>query len=499
MALERRPSSAFSSKRCRVSSKCRTPSFPAPSAYCNLFGNRLNCHFPLLRTSRCTFSYLCRYLHINGFIHRDIKAANLLIDDDGTVLLGDLGVAVSLSEDPTSSHSTPMTPTMSSPGSGGYYYSPAAAAHSNLPESTQATAVPISRSTSATPTLGRRRSFVGTPCWMAPEVISQKSSSSGVAGYNASADIYSLGITAIELAQGRAPHSLDPPYKALLKTLQNASPTLDRGRGHGKGLVGKGGGYKYSKELKDIVDACLQKDPTKRPTAHELLQTPYLKGAKKKDYLVDVLLKGLPPLTLRQERRVLPTTHGTTLHSIRSSWDFGASIFFPPSPGSTHSQLHSPNRDRSSDSQSSHIAVVLPSQAVFPMEDEGEGLPEEEPTETSSESEATDSKPWEDGHALKVYPSPRATPTDDTSRLAIRNTAMSETLSAAPAPMSVPAPKMTDHPSSDQITPPLSLSSAASSVGAGDKNKWSLGGTLGRTSSRLLGAALPPVYSMHSF
>lgn len=43
----------------------------------------------------------CSYLHINGFIHRDVKAANLLIDDDGTVLLGDLGVAANLAEDPS--------------------------------------------------------------------------------------------------------------------------------------------------------------------------------------------------------------------------------------------------------------------------------------------------------------------------------------------------------------------------------------------------------------
>lgn len=455
--------------------------FRARALITALFGNLLIGQLSLGRTSRRIFSYLRRYLHINGFIHRDIKAANLLIDDDGTVLLGDLGVAVSLSEAPTSSHSTPLVPAVRSPKSSGYYYSIATAAHPNLPESTQATAVPMSHSTSAVPTLGRRRSFVGTPCWMAPEVISQKSSGSGAVGYNASADIYSLGITAIELAHGRAPHSLDPPYKALLKTLQNASPTLDRGKGHGKGLAGKGGGYKYSKELKDIVDACLQKDPTKRPTAHELLQTPYFKGAKKRDYLVDVLLKGLPPLTLRQERRVLPT-HGTTLHSIRSSWDFGASILFPPSPGSTHSQLYSPNRERSSDSKSSHIAVVLPSQAVFPMEDEGDGLPEEEQTESSYESETTDNKPWDGDPSMEIYPSPRATPTDGAAQPVVRNAAVR-------APVSVPAAKMIDYPSSNQITPPQSVSSAASSVSTGDKNKWSLGGTLGRTSSRLLGAA----------
>jgi len=317
---------------------------------------------------------------------------------------------------------------------------------------------------------------------MAPEVISQKSSSSGVSGYNASADIYSLGITGIELAHGRAPHSLDPPYKALLKTLQNDSPTLDRGKGHGKGLVGKGGGYKYSKELKDIVDACLQKDPTKRPTAHELLQMPYFKSAKKKDYLVDMLLKGLPPLAMRQERRVLPTIHGTTLQSIRSSWDFSHSIVLPPSPTSTNSQLHLPNRDHPSNHKSSHMTVVLPPQAVFPMEDEGEGLPEEEQTESSSEAEPTHCKA--DDSVLGVYPSPCATPTDDATPPATQDPAASRKLNALPVLLAAPAH---DHSSSNQLTPPQSVSSVASSASAGDKSKWSIAGTIGRT-SRLLGA-----------
>lgn len=406
----------------------------------------------------------------------------MLIDDDGTVLLGDLGVAVSLSEDPTSSHSTAM---MSPSANGGYYYSAATAAVSKFPESMQATA---SRPASAVPTLGRRRSFVGTPCWMAPEVISQKSSSSGVSGYNASADIYSLGITAIELAHGRAPHSLDPPYKALLKTLQNASPTLDRGKGHGKGFAGKGGGYKYSKELKDIVDACLQKDPVKRPTAHELLEMPFFKNAKKKDYLVDVLLKGLPPLTMRQERRVVATAHGSTMQSIRSSWDFNATFMFPPSPTSAHSQLHPHNRDRSNDPKSSHMAVVLPSQAVFPM-DKGEELSEEQ-VEASSEEETADLAPWNDNLAQGVYPSPCGTPPDDVVS-PVQKAAMKEKFGASATPLPVPTRKKAGHPTSNQLTPPESVYLTAldtSSASAGDKAKWTLGGTLGRTSSRLLGA-----------
>ncbi|PFH46634.1 hypothetical protein AMATHDRAFT_77583 [Amanita thiersii Skay4041] len=172
------------------------------------------------------------YLHINGFIHRDIKAANLLIDDDGTVLLGDLGVAADLSED-VSNHPSSY--------------------HSNK--------------------IGKRKSFVGTPCWMAPELIQGRQ-------YDSAADIWSFGITAIELTQGRPPKSRDPAKTVLLKTIQEDPPTIDR----------EGGVYKYSRAFKEIVDRCLVKDPAQRPSAEELLQMPFFKGAKKKSYLVGAIL-----------------------------------------------------------------------------------------------------------------------------------------------------------------------------------------------------------------
>ena len=103
---------------------------------------------------------------------------------------------------------------------------------------------------------------------MAPEVISQKH-------YDSKADIWSLGITALELAQGRAPRSRDPPYKVLLKTyvfvtslarhslfilllpasrVEDEPPTLDR----------EGGQFKYSKAFKEIIQSCLMKDPARR-------------------------------------------------------------------------------------------------------------------------------------------------------------------------------------------------------------------------------------------
>jgi serine/threonine-protein kinase OSR1/STK39 len=162
--------------------------------------------------------------------------------------------------------------------------------------------IPLSR-----PHLGKRKSFVGTPCWMAPELIQGKR-------YDAKADIWSFGITAIELTQGRPPCSRESAHTVLLQTVQGKPPTLAR----------EGGVHRYSRAFKEIVDACLTKDPSKRPTAAELLQTPFFRSAKKKSYLVGTILNGLPPLTTRQERRRRPEI----LKNQRTtdSWDFGLTI-----------------------------------------------------------------------------------------------------------------------------------------------------------------------------
>lgn len=198
------------------------------------------------------FFNLISYLHVNGFVHRDVKAANLLLDEDGTVLVGDLGVAASLSDEDAHNHAA-NKPVVHKYNADGSYTHP-----------------PLSPPTR---TLGKRKSFVGTPCWMAPEVIAQKH-------YDASADIWSLGITALELCNGRAPHSRDPSARVLQKILHQPSPTLER----------EGANHKYSKEFKEIVDSCLAKDPSQRPTAAQLLDTPFFKGAKRKSYLVSTLI-----------------------------------------------------------------------------------------------------------------------------------------------------------------------------------------------------------------
>ncbi|XP_010655128.1 serine/threonine-protein kinase BLUS1 isoform X2 [Vitis vinifera] len=169
------------------------------------------------------------YLHHHGHIHRDVKAGNILIDARGAIKLGDFGVSACLFDSGDRQRS--------------------------------------------------RNTFVGTPCWMAPEVMEQ------LHGYDFKADIWSFGITALELAHGHAPFSKYPPMKVLLMTLQNAPPGLDYERDR-----------KFSKSFKQMIASCLVKDPSKRPSAKKLLKHPFFKQARSSDYIGRTLLEGLPDL-----------------------------------------------------------------------------------------------------------------------------------------------------------------------------------------------------------
>lgn len=198
------------------------------------------------------------YLHKNGHIHRDFKAGNLLMDEEGCVQLADFGVSSCLSED-------------------------------------------VDRR-------GVRKTFVGTPCWMAPEVMEMSGR-----GYDGKADIWSFGITALELAYGQAPFSRYPPMKVIYMTLSGAPPTLDRQRAK----------YRYSRTFKEMIDACLHKDPNKRPTAELLLKHPFFRAARKKYFLMGEVLARVPSLQDRPRvKRLIKQVNDVRADEVRERETF---------------------------------------------------------------------------------------------------------------------------------------------------------------------------------
>ncbi|ESO12879.1 hypothetical protein HELRODRAFT_63741, partial [Helobdella robusta] len=158
------------------------------------------------------------YLHSRGIIHRDIKSDCVLIREDGEVKLSDFGFSIEL---------TPETP--------------------------------------------RRRSLVGTPYWMSPEIISREP-------YNTAADIWSFGILVFEMVDGEPPYFNDIPPHAMRKIKEESVPVMANLS-------------RVSPMLQGFVEKMIVKDPLNRLSASELLWHPFLKKACSNHCLLPLLKK----------------------------------------------------------------------------------------------------------------------------------------------------------------------------------------------------------------
>lgn len=143
------------------------------------------------------------YLHERKKIHRDIKAGNILLCDQGNAKLADFGVSGQLSD-----------------------------------------------------TMAKRNTLIGTPFWMAPEVVQE-------VGYDCAADIWSLGITIVEMVEGKPPNSNVHPMRAIFMIPNKPPPTFTEST-------------KWTNNLNDFLRCCLVKDPSKRFTSKKLLLHPFI-------------------------------------------------------------------------------------------------------------------------------------------------------------------------------------------------------------------------------
>lgn len=245
------------------------------------------------------------YLHSKSYIHRDIKAGNILLTDSGSVKLADFGSAS--------------------------FVSPA-------------------------------NSFVGTPYWMSPEVILAMDEGQ----YDTKVDIWSLGITCIELAERKPPLYNMNAMSALYHIAQNDSPTLNTNaaelnKDESSDQAPTISAPMWSENFKSFVDSCLKKQAVTRPSADDLLSHKFIVTLSDRKALIDLIRKtkeivrDLDNLQYRKIKKIIMVEGNNNTSTLSSSLNNnehgsesgGSSLINLKNDGSESSQL--------GDASSSHL------------------------------------------------------------------------------------------------------------------------------------------------
>ncbi|CAN7053614.1 unnamed protein product [Brassica rapa subsp. trilocularis] len=216
-------------------------------------------------------AYICRealkglaYLHSIFKVHRDIKGGNILLTEQGEVKLGDFGVAAQL-----------------------------------------------------TRTMSKRNTFIGTPHWMAPEVIQENR-------YDGKVDVWALGVSAIEMAEGLPPRSAVHPMRVLFMISIEPAPMLEDKE-------------KWSLVFHDFVAKCLTKEPRLRPTADEMLKHKFVQrckmGASAMSPKIEKSRQIRASMAL-QAQNVVASSEDTSTLGPKSSDEMGITVpYKPPNNG----------------------------------------------------------------------------------------------------------------------------------------------------------------------